>query len=183
MSAPLDQRPDQPIRTTTRSVTRWEIAAEEDHETFRDRFEQAVPALDYDALYQLVAEKASWDRVVEVAGGDAPHGFMIYWKLDTFPVMSLAGHRARATEYLMGNHVIAEQMARHDAGAFLYAPLRTTIHEDPEGRVRLSIDRPSDLVAALERPEITEVGHHLDRKVAELLEHLDMRVPAELDGK
>lgn len=77
--------------------------------------------------------------------------------------MSLAGHRARCTEYLMGNHVIAERMARHDAGAFLYAPLRTTIHEAPEGRVRLAIDRPSDLLAALDRPEIIRVARGLRR--------------------
>lgn len=180
MSAPLDQRPNQPIRAGTRSVTRWEIAADDAYETFRDRFELAVPAMDYEATYRLVADGAPWARVVEIVDRDAPHGFMIYWKLDTFPVMRLAGHRARATEYLMGNHVIAEQMARHDAGALLYAPLRTTIHEDPTGQVRFAIDRPSDLLAVLDRPEITQVTRELDAKVGDLLRHLGLTVPPEL---
>ncbi|MYX37139.1 MULTISPECIES: hypothetical protein [unclassified Streptomyces] len=43
-----------------------------------------------------------------------------------------------------------------------------------------AIDRPSDTVSALGRPEITEVGRELDRKVGALLAHLGVPVPDEL---
>ncbi|MDX2647046.1 hypothetical protein PV341_26470 [Streptomyces sp. PA03-1a] len=105
---------------------------------------------------------------------------MIYWKFDAQPLFGVAGDQARCTEYLMGNHTIAERMYRHDAGALMYAPLRTTIHESPTGEAMFAIDRPSDTVSALGRPEITEVGRELDRKVGALLTHLGLPVPDEL---
>lgn len=36
-------------------------------------------------------------------------------------------HDRRCTTYLMGNHIVAERMYRHDSGVMLYAPLRVTI--------------------------------------------------------
>jgi len=42
-------------------------------------------------------------------------------------LMSLAGDDASCTPYLMGNHIIAERMFRHEPAATLYAPLHTAI--------------------------------------------------------
>ncbi|MFD5474202.1 hypothetical protein [Streptomyces sp. NPDC127105] len=167
-------------RAPTRSVTRLEIAVSEDYEQFRARYEQAVPPLDYQRTFDLVTQGAPWSTVVDLADDNGPLGFMIYWKFDAQPLFGMAGNRARCTEYLMGNHTIAERMYRHDAGALLYAPLRTTIHESPSGETLFAIDRPSDTVAALGRSEITEVGRELDRKVGALLRHLGVAVPDEL---
>jgi hypothetical protein len=168
------------VTARTREVTRLEIETGQDYPTIRDRYERAVPPMDTERTYALVAERAPWSRVLELASENAPLDFMIYWKLEAQPLFGLAGDRARCSEYLMGNHTIAERMYRHDAGAMLHAPLRTTIHEAPDGRVLFAIDRPSDLFGVFGRPEITEVGRELDRKVAELLRHLDLPVPAEL---
>ncbi|MEU8712455.1 hypothetical protein [Streptomyces sp. NPDC048663] len=118
--------------------------------------------------------------MIDLAEANGPLGFMIYWKFDAQPLFGLAGNRDRCTEYLMGNHTIAERMYRHDAGALLYAPLRTTIHESPSGETLFAIDRPSDTVAALGRSDITDVGRELDRKVGTLLRHLGTPVPDEL---
>ncbi|MEU9383272.1 hypothetical protein AB0D38_20805 [Streptomyces sp. NPDC048279] len=167
-------------RAPTRSVTRLEIAVEEDYEQFRERYEQAVPPLDYQRTFDLIAHRARWSAVLDLAEDNGPLGFMIYWKFDAQPLFGLAGDHARCTEYLMGNHTIAERMYRHDAGALLYAPLRTTIHESPSGETVFAIDRPSDTVAALGRSEISEVGRELDRKVGTLLRHLGAPVPVEL---
>ncbi|MBW8706445.1 hypothetical protein MBT84_43175 [Streptomyces sp. MBT84] len=117
-----------------RSVARLEIAVEEDYEQFRARYEQAVPPLDYRRTFDLVTVQAPWSAVQDLADENAPLGFMIFWKFDAQPLFGVAGDHARCTEYLMGNHVIAERMYRHDAGALLYVPLRTTIHESPSGR-------------------------------------------------
>ncbi|MDX2705877.1 hypothetical protein PV350_23900 [Streptomyces sp. PA03-6a] len=168
------------IRALPRSVTRLEIPAGTNYKQFRARFEQAVPPLDYRRTFELVTERASWSAVRKLAEENAPLGFMIYWKFDAQPLFGVAGDQARCTEYLMGNHTIAERMYRHDAGALMYAPLRTTIHESPTGEAMFAIDRPSDTVSALGRPEITEVGRELDRKVGALLAHLGVPVPDEL---
>jgi hypothetical protein len=170
------------IRARSRPVTRLEVAVGQEYEPFRTRFEEAVPPLDQQRTFDLVAERAPWSAVLGLAEEDAPLGFMIYWRFDAQPLFGLAGDHARCTEYLMGNHTIAERMYRYDAGVLLHAPLRTTIHESPAGRVVFAIDRPSDTVAAFGRPEITEVGRELDRKVGVLLHHLGAPVPEELRG-
>jgi uncharacterized protein (DUF302 family) len=49
----------------------------------------------------------------------------------------------KATQYLMGKHVIAERMFRHDPSAMLHAPLRTLLYADPDGDTKLAVDQPS----------------------------------------
>lgn len=93
--------------------------------------------------------------------------------------MSLAGNTRRATEYLMGNHVIAETMYRHDSAVSLYVPLRCAIYEGAEG-TRFSIEQPGANLASLGRDDITEVGIELDRKLTKLLAALDVQAPAVL---
>jgi uncharacterized protein (DUF302 family) len=72
-------------------------------------------------------------------------------------------------EYLLGNHVIAETMFRHDSRALLYAPLRVLLYSDADGNAVFSMDQPSAVFAGFGIPEITKVGEDLDRKVAKLL--------------
>jgi hypothetical protein len=110
----------------------------------------------------------------------AANGFLIYWRSDIHRVMRLAGDKARCFAYLMGNHTIAERMFRHDPRAMLYAPLRTAIWEHTDGTAWFSIDQPSCHFSSLGIPEITQVGLELDRKLAALLEVLDVEVPAGL---
>jgi uncharacterized protein (DUF302 family) len=80
----------------------------------------------------------------------------------------------------MGNHTIAERMYRHDPAVMLYAPLRTTIHQDRQGVTRFSIDQPSTRFASFDVPDIAAVGLELDHKVAGLLQVLDVPVPPAL---
>ena len=165
---------------TSRSVARLEIPVGDDYERFRARYEEAVPPVDLKRAFALADERAPWSAVQDLAEENAPLGFMIFWQVDVQPLFGLAGDHAQCCEYLMGNHVIAERMFRHDAGALLYAPLRTTIHESPSGQVMFALDRPSDMIGVFGRPEITEVGRELDRKVGGLLSHLGVPVPDEL---
>ncbi|MEX5632173.1 hypothetical protein AB1460_06120 [Parafrankia sp. FMc2] len=60
---------------------------------------------------------------------NAPHFFMIYWRMDVTALFRLAGGTRQCVEYLMGNHVIAERMYWHDPAAMLYAPLRLAIYD------------------------------------------------------
>ena len=85
------------------------------------------------------------------------------------PLLSIAGHDVRAVEYLIGNHVIAETMFRHDAKALLYAPLRMLVYSDADGNAVFTMDQPSAAFGSLGIPEVTEVGEGLDDKVSNLL--------------
>jgi hypothetical protein len=139
-------------------------------------YEQLVPLVDVARFAQL----ATWDAVLELADINAPLGFMIYWRVDV--TASMAGSRSewKTTEYLMGNHTIAERMYHHDPSAMLHAPLRTVIYADVDGDTYFAIDQPSALFSSYDNPAIAEVGLYLDSLVAGLLTELGAPVPAEL---
>jgi hypothetical protein len=164
---------------TLHQVVRLDIAVRGSYEEFRQRFEAAVPMWDRDRGMELIELKAPWPEVAAAVAASAPHDFLLYWKLDLGPLMSLAGNTRRATEYLMGNHVIAETMYRHNPAVALYVPLRIAIYESGE-ETRFSIEQPSANLASLGRNEIAVVGVDLDRKLAKLLDFLDVEVPAVL---
>ena len=90
---------------------------------FQSRYEAAVPDLPLPAVEDLVSRKVPWSEMVELIERSAPHGFLMYFRNDVHPVMALAGDHADCVAYLMGNHVIAERMFRHDLRAMMYAPL------------------------------------------------------------
>jgi hypothetical protein len=79
--------------------------------------------------------------MVELIERSAPHGFLIYCRNDVHPVTALAGDRADCVAYLMGNHVIAARMFRHDPRAMMYAPLHTVIREDQHGDAWFTVDQ------------------------------------------
>jgi hypothetical protein len=160
-------------------VIRLDLPVRENYDDFRRRFETAVPAFDRVRAAELIERKAPWAEMIAEVSASALHDFLLYWKLDLAPLMTLAGHARRATEYLMGNHVIAETMYRHDPAVALYVPLRCAVYESSEG-TRFAIDQPSTALSSLGRPEIAKVGRDLDRKLALLLELLRVEAPAAL---
>jgi hypothetical protein len=166
-------------RAIPHRTIRLDIPVQQSYDDFIHRFESAVPMLNRERVVELVERKAPWSEVAADAAASAPHDFLLYWKLDLTPVMSLAGNRQRATEYLMGNHVIAETVYRHDPAVALYVPLRLAIYESDEG-TRFTIEQPSTVLSGLGRQEIAQVGIDLDRKLATLLTALNADVPAAL---
>jgi hypothetical protein len=118
--------------------------------------------------------------MVELVQSSAPHGFLFYFRNDPHPLMRAAGDDADCLWYLMGNHLMAERMFRHDPRAMLYAPLRTVISEDPSGGAWFTVDQPSTQFGSLGIPAVTKVGVELDRELAALLQALDVDVPAAL---
>jgi uncharacterized protein (DUF302 family) len=148
---------------------------------FQRDYERAVPDIPSAQVEQLVRDRASWEEMLELIEGVAPHGFLIYYRGDVHPMMQLAGDAADCVAYLMGNHTTAERMFRHDPRAMLYAPLRTAIWEDAAGAAWFSFDQPSDQFSSFGIEAVAAVGVELDRKLAALLEALGVDVPASLD--
>jgi hypothetical protein len=149
-------------------MTRVDIATGMAFDDFRAAFERAAPAVDLAATQQIVARGGSWDEVRAAAAANAPNDLMVYWTIDA-GMMALAGNRTRAVEYLLGNHVIAETMFRHDPRVLLYAPLRVLVYEDADGNAVFSMDQPGKAFGSLGIAAVSEVGNGLDRKVANLL--------------
>ena len=145
----------------------------------RDRYEQLVPEVDRVAF----AAARSWSEQIEIAKEKAPLGFMRYGSIDIGPFMADSLSPGVATQYLMGNHTIAETMFRYDPAVMLHAPLRTLIYVSPDGNTRLALDQPSLLFGSYGDARISQVGRRLDSMVAELISALGADVPHELTGE
>jgi uncharacterized protein (DUF302 family) len=162
----------------TRTVRRLTINIDAPFDDFRARYEEAVPFYD---LTSRLPQFTNWDAVVADAEQAAPdRGFLRFATIDASPGFAIAGHKARAVIYLMGNHTIAETMYRHDPGILLYAPLRLCLYEDHDGQVHFSVDQPSDQFGSFGDPDITATGKMLDGKLADLLNGLGVAVPDSL---
>ncbi len=151
------------------SMTRVDIDTGVGFDEFLTAFEAAAPRYDPAPMQRIVESGGTWDEVRAKVAENAPNELMVYAKIDGVPLLGVAGHDVKAVEYLLGNHVIAETMFRHDPKALLYAPLRVLVYSNPDGNAVFSMDRPGSAFGSLGIAEVTEVGLSLDRKVANLL--------------
>jgi uncharacterized protein (DUF302 family) len=150
-------------------MTRVDINTGIPFDTFVTAFEKAAPEFDQMPMQRIVERAGTWDDVRAEVAKNAPNELMRYGKIDATPLLGVAGHSTRAIEYLVGNHVIAETMFRHDPKALLYAPLRMLVYSDDDGNAVFTMDKPSAAFGSLGIAEVTAVGEGLDRKVVNLL--------------
>jgi uncharacterized protein (DUF302 family) len=150
-------------------MTRVDIATGVPFDEFVAALERAAPPVDRAAFAKIAESGGDWDDVLTTAAKNAPNELMVYAKIDATELFSLAGHRTRAIEYLIGNHVIAETMFRHDPKALLYAPLRMLVYTDGDGNAIFTMDQPGPAFGSLGIDEVSKVGEGLDRKVVNLL--------------
>jgi Domain of unknown function DUF302 len=167
---------------TKNTVTRLDIPTGRKYDEFIAAFEAAVPPFDLPRMKDIAAGGGTWDDVERAVAENAPNGFVIFGIIDGQLLMSIAGHRRKAIQYLMGNHVIAERMYRYHPDAVLYAPPRVLIYEGDDGTAVFVMDQPSTVFAGLGVQAVTAVGLELDGKVARLLRVLGVAVPEELTG-
>jgi hypothetical protein len=140
----------------------------------RSRYETLVPEVDSGRFYQM----ASWQATLDLAEINAPHGFMRYNRMDVTALMASSPSYWQATQYLMGNHTIAERMFRHDPSVMLHAPLRTLIYVDPDGDTKLAVDQHSLLFNSFGNAEIASVALELDALLAKLIALFGAEVPS-----
>ena len=155
------------------------VALPDTYDNVRTHFETLVPEADSARFFQM----ASWQATLDLADINAPHGFMRYFRMDVTALMASSPSFWQATQYLMGNHTIAERMFRHEPSVMLHAPLRTLIYADPNGDTKLAVDQPSLLFDNYARPEIATVGRELDALLAQLIALLGGAVPAQLKSE
>jgi hypothetical protein len=152
------------------------IALTEPYDVAREHYETLVPDVDSARFFQM----ASWQATLDLAEINAPHGFMRYARMDVTALMASSPSFWKATQYLMGNHTIAERMFRHEPSVMLHAPLRTVLYADAEGDTKLAVDQPSLLFASYDNPDIAAVGLELDALLVGVIELLGGVVPAQL---
>jgi Domain of unknown function DUF302 len=152
------------------------VALPQTYDEARELYESLVPEVDFARF----SEMASWQATLELAEVNAPHGFMRYYRSDITAAMSGSPSLWKTTQYLMGNHTIAERMFRHDPSVMLHAPLRTVLYVDPDGHTELAVDQPSLLFDSYDKPEIAAVGRELDGLLGGLFTSLGGDTPPQL---
>jgi hypothetical protein len=152
------------------------VALPQTYDEARECYESLVPEVDLARF----AEMVSWQATLELAEINAPHGFMRYYRSDISAAMSGSASVWETTQYLMGNHTIAERMFRHDPSVMLHAPLRTALYVDPDGDTQLAVDQPSLLFDSYDKPEIAAVGRELDGLLVGLITSTGGALPPHL---
>ena len=158
------------------SSRRLVVALPAPYDEAREQYETLVPEVDFARFFQM----ASWQATLELAEINAPHGFMRYDRGDVTATMAGSTSLWKATQYLMGNHTIAERMFRHDPSVMLHAPLRTLLYADADGDTKFAVDQPSLLFASYHNADIDTVGEELDALLVGLVELLGGEVPKQL---
>ncbi|MCV7431564.1 hypothetical protein [Mycolicibacterium bacteremicum] len=168
------------VHRVEHTMTRLNISTGIPFDEFRAAFEAAAPLFD-PAPYLKIAERGgSWADVKAEVAAYAPYDLMLYAIIEATPVMAVAGHAGQSVEYLLGNHVIAETMYRHNPNALLYAPLRVLVFTDDAGHAVFGIDQPSTVFAGLDHPDVAATGILLDHKVSGLLRGIGVAVVEQL---
>ncbi len=165
-------------RTTTvdHPSRRLAVALPLTYDEARQRYESLVPEVDLARF----SEAPSWQATLELAAINTPHGFMRYYRSDMTVAMTGFLSSWKTTQYLMGNHTIAERMFRHHPSVMLDAPLRAVLYVDPGDHTKLAVDQPSLLFDSYDKPEITAVGRERDGLLAELITLMGGTAPPQL---
>lgn len=126
------------------------------------RFEPGV----YQALAAGGDAEGARARIEAMAG---PSGFMLFGTQDHGSLLTIAGQKRKAVQYVVGNPLFALQMTQHDIRASLYAPLRVLVYEDGQGKTCVEYDRPSSLFGQFGNDRIAPTAAMLDKKLESLV--------------
>jgi uncharacterized protein (DUF302 family) len=138
--------------------------------TTRHRFDEQVPLLDQMVSRNLVVGNAGWPQVeAEVGRRTGPSGFVALSRLDEGALLSLQGEPVEATQYLVGNPTIAQQVISLNRAACLHAPFPLAIYTDAAG-THIAFSRPSGLFGPLRSQAIDEIASGLDVRILRTVE-------------
>lgn len=135
-----------------------EFSAKKPYEQVLVDFEKQLGRLDQDVALGSDDMKSA----VESMAGEL--GLMIIHTLEMGALLpSLTSSKTHARQYLIGNPLIASQMAQFDPRAALFAPPRVLIHSSND-ETHISYEIPSTTFGRLFHPAIDETALQLDEK-------------------
>jgi uncharacterized protein (DUF302 family) len=159
-------------RTTTYAAARVTIDSDHDFGTTRARFEECVPVFDQTVALELVGRGASWSQVeTQIGQLIGPTGFIALSRLDQGALMSLDGEPIEATQYLVGNPLIARQIIGLNRTAALHAPFPLAIYGDDQG-VHVAYIQPSSSFGSLGSADIDLIAKELDARILDTVEQV-----------
>jgi uncharacterized protein (DUF302 family) len=134
---------------------------------FTARLERALGRFDGTVMANAASDPKGVEYALEAQEGE--EGMMLFGMQDQGEILTLVGAPRLAKQYMIGNPLVAMQMAKHDIRAALYAPLCVLIFEEG-GKTFAEYDLPSSLFEQFGNEEVTVVARTLDEKILRLLE-------------
>jgi uncharacterized protein (DUF302 family) len=158
--------------TTTYAAARITIDSDHDFGTTRARFDECVPLFDQTIALGLVARGASWSEVeTDIGQLIGPTGFVALSRLDQGALMSLHGKPVDATQYLVGNPLIARRIIGLNRTAALHAPFPLAVYRDDQG-VHVAYIQPSSSFGSLGSADIDLIAKELDAMILGTVEQV-----------
>jgi uncharacterized protein (DUF302 family) len=155
---------------TTRASKRIDLTvvtfdSRSDFGSTRTRFDERIPLLDPSVTVTLVSSQAAWSEVeAAITPTLGSSGFLAVSRLDQGALMSLRGTALHATQYLVGNPLIATEVIGSVRKGSLFAPFQAAIYSDQSG-VHVSYMLPSSLFVSLDDRGVAAIGERLDAKM------------------
>src|SRR2546423_11585288 len=117
----------------------------------------------------LVVSYSSWEQSVQIVEHQLGTScFTILSKIEPGALLRLSGKPTRATQYAIGNPLLAIQMIEHAPEAALYAPLRLVVYENRAGKAVVAYEGFTSQLAQYPNPEIAPIAQLVEQKLEEL---------------
>jgi uncharacterized protein (DUF302 family) len=164
------QRPGgHPMQNSRVQVDHVHRTTDRSFEEVTHAFEGQLGRFDPDVYQSLTSGGDAEETRAKLAALAGPSGFMLFATHNHGALLSLAGQKRKAVQYIVGNPLFALQMTQHDIRASLYAPLRVLLYENEEGKTCVEYDRPSSLFGQFENDRIRPTATMLDQKMEALV--------------
>jgi uncharacterized protein (DUF302 family) len=159
-------------QTTQITIEHIVVVSDRSYERVIEALEaQLGPGADWEKIARaLGVSNASWEQAVQIIEQQlGTSGFTILSKIEPGALLRLSGKPTRATQYAIGNPLLAIQMIEHVPEAALYAPLRLVVYENRAGKAVVAYERFTSQLAQYPNPEIAPVAQLVEQKLEELV--------------
>lgn len=129
----------------------------------------AAPASAQTGLVSVPSQHSFDQTVGALKTAVGQGGMMVMATVDQGNMLSMTGLRLKANLFLIGNPTVGKKLFEQNHAVGLYVPLRVFVYEDKDGKTYVSYDRPSELLAQLNNPEINQTAQMLDQKLDSLV--------------
>lgn len=149
------------------------VIVESDNKGFSEvtkSFERQLGKFDPKVVELLPAGSQNAEDIkseIERTGGKSR--FMLFGTVNHGLLLSIFEKNKKATQYVIGNPLLAIHMTQHNLAAGHYAPLRVLICEGNQGKTHLEYDKPSSLFGQFGNDKIVSVANALDQKLEDLI--------------
>ena len=125
---------------------------------------------DWTVLQQVIQTKRTFEQIIQLIEQQlGTSGFTIFSKIEPGTLLTLSGKPTRATQYALGNPLLAIQMIEHAPEIALYAPLRVAVYENRAGNAVIAYESFASQLAQYPYPEIVPVAHLVEQKLEALV--------------